>query len=251
MGKRRRSSVPSPPRTVRRAAASSSAETRKRVAKSGQAARGKGKARRPDGWGATTRMPRSWLVPRITAGDLVPVDRRFAKGDKRRSREHVQGFAIVQVFKEASSNKPARIENDLWSLGTGTVEKFLRMAPTAAEARRVGRAGAVTVQGIVESRSKVGGRVVRVVAILAGKSAAEIARRDELRRSKRRPARLKEARSYVPVRGVKGSVGDAEWGAPRGVGNRARAAARSVRASRDEAQARGRAARPRARNRRV
>jgi hypothetical protein len=196
-------------------------------------------------------MPRSWLVPRITAGDLVPVAKRFPKGDPRNKKVHVQGFAIVQVFKEASSNKPARIENDLWSLGTGTVDHFLSMAPTAREAARVGKRGRVTVQGIVESRSKVGGRVVRVIAILAGKSAAEIARQDAQRRSKRRPARLKEAKSYIPVRGVKGGVGDAEWGAAHGIGSRARAAARGVRTNRDAAEARGRPARPRPRNRRV
>lgn len=164
--------------------------------------------------------------------DLIPM----AKAD---AREEVRGFAIVQVFKEASSNKPPRIETDLWDLGTHKPGFFLSMPPNDKEAARVGW-DHYTVDSVVRSQSKVGGRVVRVLGVVAGRPLAELRAADEKRKKSKkaggfRRGHKKAPRDYwtvEPIRKGRKIVWEGEGGTER----LARAAASRVRKSRHAAK---------------
>ena len=193
---------------------------RVRIAKAGARARGKGLQRRPDGWGATTRLPRSWLIPSILYRRyMIPL----AQADPR---EDVRAFAIVEVFKEGYGDKPDRVEIDLWSLGTNKPGYFLSMPPTEKEAARVGWDFPTVEQFVREGGRRYGGRLVRVLALIAEKPRPKGARL--LKRTK--------VKDYwtVDAKRVKRRV---KWEGEDGTMRLAATTARRVRKSRHAAKA--------------
>jgi hypothetical protein len=155
--------------------------------------------------------------------DFVPLRKKFKPGSKAWKRKRVKAYAVIAVFREASSNKPARLEIDFVRLGnTKTAAAIDKLS--FKELTRISEEQAYTIP-------------LKVISVVAARDLKEIRRSDKTRKIKfkKNAKKFGKLSGYFPIHAKRDSQKRLVWGGKNGTERAARVALKRLLSSREGA----------------